>query len=197
MNNRLSVTLTFFVSWLVVANALAGGTNHWGYSGHEGPAYWGDLDPSYALCSEGKNQIPIDIAGMIDSELSPIAFNYQPGGNQVLNNGHTIQVKYTPGSTITVNGHEFELKQFHFHAPSENVIEGQAYPMEAHFVHADMHGNLAVVALMFKLGESNRELGKARAIMPDKPHAKKALAAPVNADMLLPRDRTGLLTWKP
>ena len=46
-----------------------------------------------------------------------------------------------PGSVLKVNGREFELKQFHFHAPSENHIEGRSYPMEMHLVHADKEGN--------------------------------------------------------
>ena len=74
--------------------------------------------------------------------------------------------------------------------------------MEAHFVHADNQGNLAVIALMFKLGENNRELDKAWTAMPAQPLAKQSLATPVNADMLLPRNRdyyrfNGSLTTPP
>jgi carbonic anhydrase len=56
-----------------------------------------------------------------------------------------------------VDSIQFDLKQFHFHAPSEHLIQGTSYPMEAHFVHADKDGNLAVIAVMFKEGSENSE----------------------------------------
>jgi len=61
---------------------------------------------------------------MVESDLPPTVITYRPGGNEIVNNGHTIQMNYAPGSTIKVSGHEFELKQVHFHSPSENRIEG-------------------------------------------------------------------------
>ena len=133
------------------------------------------MDPKFTLCSEGKNQSPVDLTGMIVGELLPITVNYQAGGNEIINNGHTIQVNYMPGSTIILNEHQFELKQFHFHSPSENTIEGESYPMEAHFVHADKQGNLAVISLMFKTGEKNTELEKAWIQMPEKSGGKNIL----------------------
>ena len=139
---------------------------------------------------------------MIESELSPITINYQPGGKEIINNGHTIQVNYIPGSTITVNEHQFKLIQFHFHSPSENMIEDQSYPMEAHFVHSDKEGNLAVIALMFKTGDTNSELDKAWEAMPENPGDKNILSKIVDANIFLPNDRdyyrfNGSLTTPP
>ena len=134
------------------AGPVLGEEKHWTYSGHEGPEHWGGLDPAFAVCSSGKSQSPVNLTGMIDGNLPEITINYIAGGNEILNNGHTIQVNYTSGSTVTFNGHSFELQQFHFHAPSENTIEGHSFPMEAHFVHADKDGNLAVIAVMFTEG---------------------------------------------
>jgi carbonic anhydrase len=181
---------------------LGGEKTHWGYSGHEGPEHWGELDPRYSACSEGKNQSPVNLTEMIESDLSPITINYQSGGNEILNNGHTIQVNYKPGSTIIVNGHGFELKQFHFHSPSENTIEGHSYPMEAHFVHSDKEGNLAVIAVMFETGEKNEELEKAWAHMPESAGGKNALPNSVDANILLPHNQdyyrfNGSLTTPP
>ena len=176
------------VGCCLTSSVLAGGNAAWGYTGLEGPEYWWELDATYLLCSEGKNQSPVNLTAMIESVLPPIAINYQSGGNEILNNGHTIQVNYNPGSAITVNEHEFELKQFHFHAPSENTIEGHSYPMEVHFVHADKDGNLAVIAVMFKAGEKNAELEKAWAHMPEKAGEKVALPKSVDANILLPHD---------
>ena len=81
---------------------------------------------------------------VLEAELKPVDFDYKTGGYEILNNGHTVQVNYAKGSSIKIDGSVFNLLQFHFHAPSENHINGTAYPLEAHFVHADMKGNLAV-----------------------------------------------------
>ncbi|WP_241593496.1 carbonic anhydrase [Rosenbergiella epipactidis] len=54
-----------------------------------------------------------------------------------------------------MDGINFTLKQFHFHTPSENRIEGKSFPLEAHFVHSDTKGHLAVLAVMFDVGEEN------------------------------------------
>ena len=59
-----------------------------------------------------------------------------------------------------MDGIAFELKQFHFHSPSENKISGKQFPLESHLVHADKDGNLAVVAVMFQEGAANALLRK-------------------------------------
>ncbi len=139
----------------IMTASFAGGKTHWGYSGHEGPEHWGDLDPDFSVCASGKNQSPINLSGFMEGDLAPIAFNFAKGGNEVLNNGHTIQVNYKSSSSISVNGHSFKLKQFHFHAPSENHINGKSFPMEEHFVLADKEGNLVVIAVLLVKGGLN------------------------------------------
>lgn len=116
--------------FLALVNPAVASGVHWGYTGHGSPEHWGDLSPEYAICTIGKNQAPVDLHGFIDAELKPLAIHYQAGGIEVVNNGHSIQVNYTPDSTLDVDGHVYELRQFHFHTPSENMIEGKSYPME-------------------------------------------------------------------
>lgn len=181
------------------ASSAAGA--HWGYSGAEGPENWANLSPDYSACS-GRNQSPIDLAGFVEADLSPIQFSYQPGGTEILNNGHTVQVNYAPGSKMELDGHVFELKQFHFHAPSENHIDGKSYPMEAHLVHSDKDGHLAVIAVMLEEGEANQGIEAAWAEMPEKEGEKHALTAAVAAESLLPANRdyyrfNGSLTTPP
>ena len=202
MKKMSMVICLVFIGFCMATPGAASEKAHWGYSGEGGPEHWGSLDPKFSACSEGKNQSPVDLTGMIESELTPISFNYAAGGNEVLNNGHAIQVNYSAGSTITVDGHAFELKQFHFHSPSENTIEGKSFPMEAHFVHADKNGNLAVVALMYNVGDKNEELEKAWGMMPEKAGDKNALSSIIDANALLPADKdyyrfNGSLTTPP
>lgn len=201
--NKKTVTLSLaIVGMLATSSALAAGTTNWAYSGNEGPEYWGELSPEFSLCATGKNQSPINLTAMIEGDLPELKVSYKAGGNEVLNNGHTIQVNYAPGSTISVEGRSFELKQFHFHSPSENTIEGKYYPMEAHFVHADKDGNLAVIAVMYELGKHNDELEKAWAKMPMQEGQKATLEKTVDASALLPHDNdyyrfNGSLTTPP
>ena len=192
-------TVFWVCSLFVLVNASA--APHWEYSGEEGPEHWAELTPEFAACA-GKNQTPIDLHGFIDANLAPIVFNYKPGGQEVVNNGHTVQVNYAPGSTITVDGTVFELKQFHFHAPSENLIEGTVYPMEGHLVHVSEKGELAVIALMFSEGADHPVIEQAWAQLPEKAGKTARLEKPVNAETLLPVERdyyrfNGSLTTPP
>ncbi|GDY24936.1 carbonic anhydrase [Agarivorans sp. Toyoura001] len=189
---------------LISASAVAGAKEsaHWSYSGHQGPAHWGELAPEFATCAGGKNQSPVDISHTIKGELESLTVAYKPAGEAVVNNGHTIQVNYAAGSTLGLDGHEFELKQFHFHSPSENTVKGQSYPLEAHFVHADKQGNLAVVALMFEQGEANQELSKVWAKMPKNLGEQAELSQVVSALALWPSQQdyyrfNGSLTTPP
>ena len=77
---------------------------------------------------------------------------------KVVDNGHTITVSYAPGSFITVGDHKYQLLQFHFHRPSEELINGKHYDMVAHLVHADADRKLAVVAVLLKTGSANAVL---------------------------------------
>jgi carbonic anhydrase len=177
-------------------------STHWGYTGQSGPDHWGELSEEFAVCSSGKNQSPIDLSGMIEGDLPPLAIDYKTGGDAVINNGHTIKINYTPGSTMTVSGQSYELKQVHFHSPSENIVKGQSYPMEAHFVHADKNGNLAVIAVFYDNGKANGELEKAWMSMPNDTGKAYPLYDHVNADQLLPANRdyyrfNGSLTTPP
>jgi carbonic anhydrase len=157
---------------LIMAGTVyaAGGSAHWGYTGHEGPEHWGELSEEYAMCGMGKNQSPIDIEPeqALDVDLNEIGFKYNEVPLEVVNNGHTIQANYAPGSKITVDGHTYKLLQVHYHTPSENTIENKNYDMEAHLVHADDGGNLAVVAVMFEKGDENPFIAKIWKQMPEK-----------------------------
>lgn len=193
------LTLALLTSGCAVTNKPDA---YWGYQGHHGPQYWGALMPEYATCAEGANQSPIDLTDVIEAELTPLSLAYIPGGFEVVNNGHTIQVNYQPGSNLSVSGHVFELKQFHFHSPSENLIDGHSFPLEAHFVHADKDGNLAVIAVLFEEGEENATVNSIWQAMPDDAGKTHNLLTMVSADSILPTNQdyyrfNGSLTTPP
>jgi carbonic anhydrase len=125
---------------------------HWGYTGPNGPDHWGALEKDFATCQTGQRQSPIDIRPTKVLDLPPIQFAYHAAPLHIVNNGHTIQVNYAPGSSMTVGGTRYELKQFHFHLPSEEKINGKNYAMVAHLVHAAADGRTAVVAVLLDSG---------------------------------------------
>lgn len=186
---------------LLLCPVVFAATPHWEYSGEVGPAHWAKLTPEFGQCA-GSNQSPVDLSGLVEAKLAPLVLHYQAGGNTVVNNGHTVQVGYAPGSTLQLDGTRFELKQFHFHAPSENLIEGKSYPLEGHLVHVSDKGEIAVVAVMFEAGKANPVLAAAWSVLPAKVGEIQALKAPLSAEQLLPENRdyyrfSGSLTTPP
>jgi len=181
-----TLSCTIAVLALTATSSQGDSGTHWGYAGEAGPAQWGEIDPKFVPCSAGLNQSPIDIAATIDAELPPIKVSYGTAGTEILNNGHTIQVNVAPGSTIALDSKTFEFKQFHFHAPSENLIEGRSHPLEAHFVHGDADGHLAVIGVMFAEGDENPTIAALWEAMPTQAGAKQALAKPVDPNALMP-----------
>jgi carbonic anhydrase len=129
--------------------------HHWSYEGKEGPEHWGDLEPEYATCKTGQHQSPIDIRSAKKSDLPAVQFDYHAAPLRIINNGHTVQVNYAAGSFITVGDKRYELKQFHFHRPSEEAINGKHSEMVIHLVHQDASGNYAVVAVLLETGATN------------------------------------------
>jgi len=127
----------------------------WDYGEAHGPSHWGDLKPEFAPCKNGHHQSPIDIRNPQKADLPPIQFDYKPSALDIIDNGHTIMINYAPGSFISVGGKKYALKQFHFHRPSEEKINGKGDDMTIHFVHADQEGRLAVVAVLLERGQDN------------------------------------------
>jgi len=192
----------FVVALLLLSNsAFSAEGPHWGYSGEAGPDNWAKLSPEYSACA-GKNQSPINLTGFIEAKLKPIVFDYKGGSAEILNNGHTVQINALPASSISIDGIQFELTQFHFHAPSENLINGKSFPLEVHLVHADKDGNLTVVAVMVTEGKANKALEKAWAQMPKNEGDKLSLSPGISPRDILPPNRdyyrfNGSLTTPP
>ena len=139
-----------------VASIAEGEDPHWEYKGEHGPDHWGELAEHFNTCSEGKNQSPVNLVADMSAELPELIFNYEKGGSlKEINTGHAIQEGVNPGNYIHLLDKRFELKQFHFHSPSEHTVDGSHFPMEVHFVNRNEKGDFVVVGLMFAEGEHN------------------------------------------
>jgi len=88
------------------------------YSGDNGPGFWGQLDPAWEACAGGSGrQSPIDITNVqIDPRLKALDITLKPTPISLINNGHTIEQEYEPGSTLTIDGETYRLQQFHLGA---------------------------------------------------------------------------------
>ncbi|NQZ21462.1 MAG: carbonic anhydrase family protein [Colwellia sp.] len=189
MNIKNMGLLTVLLSGLTLATVpltANAGDVHWTYAGKHGAEHWGSLSAKFATCDSGVNQSPINITETIDASLPALTINYQASTVNVVNNGHTVQANIKGKNTFTNDAGTFDLKQFHFHAPSENTIDGQSFPLEVHFVHADHNGRLSVIGVMFEYGAENVTLAKIWQKMPSKAGATQSLSELLNSGDLLP-----------
>ncbi len=166
---------------------------HWSYQSPNGPFQWGNME-GYSTCSTGREQSPIDIeagdsGGIVnvtpDSQLENLHLHWKDSPLSILNNGHTLQVPYAKGSFISYQGSDFELLQFHFHSPSEHILNGKQYPLEAHFVHSQ-EGKLLVVGVFFEEGQTNSSLEDIWSNAPDRLQTVN-LPVTIDAKQFLPR----------
>jgi carbonic anhydrase len=172
--------------------AFAADAAHWSYAGHGGPEHWAALEPEFAGCKVGHAQSPIDIRthAVQRAALPAIEFAYKPGSAKIVDNGHTIQVSPAVGDSISVDGHRYELVQFHFHRPSEESIDGKRRDMVAHLVHKDASGKLAVVAVLLQSGAANPMVAALWKNLPSpKDGEVDVKGVQIDPTALLPRER--------
>jgi carbonic anhydrase len=165
---------------------------HWDYYGKTGPLGWGNLDPAFKLCSDGKEQSPIDIRGAkLNKALKPIEFHYMSTSVEIENNGHTVEVKVKPGSYIVLDSVRYDLQQFHFHHPSEEAVNGKLTDMDAHLVHKSADGKLAVLAVRLSeiQGDPNATLATLWQHLPTEAGKTEKIEDMINAGGLLPGSR--------
>ncbi len=201
------LTLLLFISglsfFLSPQSAASSPEIYWTYQDRSGPDHWAELDSSFAACTTGQAQSPINLVGTPGLDLPDLAFHYESVPLNLLNNGHTIQLPYAPGSYLTLDGKAYNLLQLHFHSPSEHTIDSKPASAELHLVHKSDDGEIAVVAVL--LQPSLTEASSAYPITTDLPQKfgdKIRTNKTINARLLLPEQTTtyrysGSLTTPP
>jgi len=144
----------------------------------------------YALprFDERLSQSPVNI--LSDSTLTDtnqeVAIKFGTDITEIENLGHTIQLDFKAGSDFSVGGKTFTSRQFHFHTPSEHLIDGVTYPMEMHIVNILKDSNTGkspqylVVAFLFKMGKENQFLKEFLNAIPEEEHNSALPAGRVN-----------------
>lgn len=172
---------------------------HWGYEGEDGPQAWATLSPAYALCGTGTGQSPVNIiktdakggaTWRLDYKSTSLRIAHNEHMEDIIDNGHTIQITVDEGSVFTFDGKSYHLKQFHFHTPSEHTLDGQHAPMEMHMVHQADDGTLAVVGVLFQEGTTpNPNFEKIIANLPNaKGESKHITDVNLELNVHLPKD---------
>ncbi len=175
---------------------------HWGYDADNGPDAWGSMSSEWALCTEGREQSPIDLTGAIMIELPAVDIHTpseqevevlnQAGVINELDNAHTIQINAKTSEKLTVGDKSYALVQFHFHAPSEHTVDGERFPMEMHFVHQADDGALAVVGVLINEGAENPGITPLWAHLPKGPGAETTVEISAGfAEHLFPEAGSG------
>ncbi|KAF3454973.1 hypothetical protein FNV43_RR05421 [Rhamnella rubrinervis] len=124
-----------------------------------GPARWGEIHQEWSMCSNGTMQSPIDLLNKrveIVSHLGRLKRNYKPSNATLKNRGHDMMLQWEgDAGHIGINGTKYELKQCHWHSPSEHTINGKKYDLELHLVHETPQGHTTVVGILYKIGRSD------------------------------------------
>ncbi len=141
------------------------------------------LAPVFAAnsASYGDRQSPIDIPASVPTDRNAAKFEntaqLMPGRSFTLKNttGHNStdnrwgSLKAYPAAAaprIRFGQVDYTLVEFHFHTPSEHLVDGRLTGMEAHFVFIDekapacSSGQLLVIGQRIAKGNENREFNK-------------------------------------
>jgi carbonic anhydrase len=182
----------------VTATSTSARPVHWSYTNEGGPKGWAELSPVYAACGSGKSQSPVNLlpnpgAGStgwkMEYKTTSLRIAHNEHVEELINNGHTIQVTPQEGSSITYSGKVFHLKQFHFHTPSEHTIDGKHSPMEIHLVHQADDQSLAVVGVLVQEGKHNSNFDQLIRHLPNAVGEKKTHdSVNINIAVHVPKD---------
>ncbi len=126
----------------------------------------------------GLIQSPINILSKTVAHVDSRTINvrYKDEVDSIMNLGHTIQLHFAEGSTISAHDKTFHFKQMHFHTPSEHQLDGMTFPMEMHIVNTAEVGEngeaeYLVVSILFKMGEENKFISDFHDLIPEEKHS--------------------------
>ncbi|WCJ34304.1 alpha carbonic anhydrase 1 [Euphorbia peplus] len=118
---------------------------------------WGK---TFKTCSEGKNQSPININEskiVLSKSLKPLTRFYAPAKAFLVDNGINIGVRYeSDHASMAIDDKNYTMRFMHWHTPSEHLFNGVQYPLELHLVHEAPDKSIAVVGLLYQIGQPDQ-----------------------------------------
>lgn len=131
-------------------------TVEWSYSGAGAPGNWASLSPDFERCGSGTQQSPIDVTGYQEGNLSPpLSFSFRKEAEAISNNGTSIAVSYPTGNRLGFGERTYQLETVTPRTPSEHNVDGKSYPLELQLLHSQVFGDVAVISMLFDIGDAN------------------------------------------
>lgn len=133
-----------------------------------------------------RHQSPVDIVGYSIGGAPVVEFAYGGSADRIVNSGDFVKVKYADGGGIRIDGREYELIEAHAHNPSEHTLNGESFALEMHLVHKRDDGEIAVVGVLYRLGEPNLAIRQIIDAAPAQGETAVAPSSPLQAADYLP-----------
>lgn len=159
---------------------------NWGYQGKIGPDNWGKLSAEYVNCGAGLNQSPVIFDSTIHAALKPMRMIHKFAAKEIQSTPNGLRVLFKEGNMMVLDKTAFQLKHLDFHTPSEHQLNGQSYPLEIQLWHEDSKKNIAIMSILFKTGEPNKELTELLAQLPQKANESIKLKTRFTPNELMP-----------
>jgi len=67
-----------------------------------------------------------------------------------------VRFNSNPGGVV-IDGVAYQLRQMHWHAPSEHAINGRRYALELHMLHQSETNRYAVVSQLYRISRRRRD----------------------------------------
>jgi carbonic anhydrase len=110
------------------------------------------------LCESGLRQSPIDIGATQPRPGPALQFDYHGAPLRIVNDGHTVRVRFMPGSRLIAGGRSLALREFHFHHPGGDRLHGEEFPASMHFLHKGADGQLVALVVLLRQGAEHPAL---------------------------------------
>ena len=148
-----------------------------------------------------ERQSPVDIAGYTTGSAPALSFAYTGQAKSLTNTGEFVKVIYEDAGGIELDGQTYQLAEAHTHNPSEHTLNGESFALEMHLVHKRESGEIAVVGILYRLGDPDPAIQSIIDAAPKQGETAEP-TSPMRASDYLPTTRgynayTGSLTTPP
>lgn len=176
------------------------------YRSNDGEINYTDfINDETKTCGRGKFQSPINIdaAQINEKQKGNLKITYNKVHFTVENNGYTIKANAkSKKNELIIDGDRYKFVELHFHTPSEHQLNGQYTDMEAHLVHQNKNGDLAIIGLMIQNGRENEILDSIWSAFPYEENGVVTTVQNVELSKILPEMKSvyhyeGSLTTPP
>ncbi|XP_019425172.1 PREDICTED: alpha carbonic anhydrase 4-like [Lupinus angustifolius] len=152
----------------------------------KGPENWGNINPKWKVCGNGKLQSPIDLVDkrvQVSPKLCKLQRYYKPAPAVLRNMGHAIMLQWNgDAGQFIIDGIQYNLLQYHWHTPSEHTLNGSIFDLELHAFHQSSKGEMAVIGVWYKIGRPDPLLSKLLE------HIKSLKEQDINLGVINPKD---------